>query len=184
MRSARERPQPAVLIAIALPLLLALALAAVAIGARLGVVGGPPAPDTSPLAVVPVEAPAATEPLCTALLAALPAELPTADAPLQQRPLAAPVAAGVRAWAAVPRPVVVRCGLPRPAELTPTSALLEINGVRWLPLQDQPELITYVAVDRPVYVILTAPTAAGSGPIQAVSDAVRGTLPATAVAVR
>jgi len=39
-------------------------------------------------------------------------------------------------------------------------------------------------VDRPVYVILTAPTVAGSGPIQAVSDAVRGTMPATAVAVR
>ena len=68
----RGRPHPAVLIAIALPLLLAVALAAVAVAARLGWIGGPPAPDASPLAVVPVDAPAATDPGCTALLAALP----------------------------------------------------------------------------------------------------------------
>ncbi len=179
--------QPAVVIAIALPLLLAVTLAAVAIITRIGGVGAPPAPDSSPLAVVPVEAPAASDPSCTALLAALPAELPAADAPLPARPLAEPAAPGVRAWAAAPRPAVLRCGLPRPAELTPTSALLQINGVSWLSLTDpvaQPEIITYVAVDRPVYVVFTAPTAAGSGPIQAISDAVASTLPATAIAVR
>jgi Protein of unknown function (DUF3515) len=174
-------------IAIALPLLLAVALAAVAISVRLGVVGEPPAPDTSPLAVVPVESPAASDPSCVALLAALPPELPAADAPLRTRPLADPAAPGVRAWAAAPRPAVLRCGLPRPVELTPTSALLQINGVSWLSLTDpvaQPEIITYVTVDRPVYVVFTAPSGAGSGPIQAVSDAVRTTLPATAIAVR
>ena len=74
-------------------------------------------------------------------------------------------------------PVVLRCGLPRPAELTPTSALLEVNGVRWLTLTDG-ALVTSIAVDRPVYVAFTAPVGVGSGPLQAVSDAVRTTLPA------
>jgi hypothetical protein len=180
-------PRPAVLVAITLPLLLAVTLAAVAITARLGGIGAPPAPDEGPLAVVPVQAPAAADPSCTALLAALPAELPGADGPLRPRPLAEPAPPGVRAWAADPGPAVLRCGLPRPAELTPTSALLEIDGVRWLALRDAagaPGMITYAAVDRPVYVVLTAPAQAGSGPIQVISDTIRESLPSTAVAVR
>jgi hypothetical protein len=181
----RERPRPAVLLAIALPVLLALTLAAVAISARLGLVGGPPEPPTGPLAVVPVDAPAAADPACAGLLAALPAELPGADGPLPSRPLAEPAPAGVRAWAANPRPVVLRCGLTRPAELNPTSALLEVNGVRWLPLTDPGlDTTTYVVVDRPVYVVLTASGAVGSGPIQQLSETIRAVLPATPVAVR
>ena len=77
--------------------------------------------------------------------------------------------------------------LPRPAELTPTSALLEVNGVRWLQLDDglpDPVQVSYIAVDRPVYVALTTPVDAGSAPLQHLSDVVRETLPATAVAVR
>jgi hypothetical protein len=184
--SAPTRPSTPVLIAIALPLLLAVVVAAIAITARVRGVDGPPAPDTGPLAVAPVTSPAATGPDCTALLAALPAELPASEGPLVPRPLAEPEQLpGVRAWAAAPRPVVLRCGLPRPAELTPTSALLEINGVRWLQLDDglpDPVQISYIAVDRPVYVALTAPVDAGSGPLQQVSDVVRSTLPATEVA--
>lgn len=183
----RRRPALPVLIAIALPLLLAVAVAAIAISARVWNLDEPPPARTGPLAVAPVDAPAATGPDCTALLAALPAELPAAGDPLPTRPLAEPVQPGVRAWAAAPRPVVLRCGLPRPVELTPTSALLEINGVRWLKLDDgvpDPVVVSYVAVDRPVYVVLTAPVEAGSGPLQQVSDVVRETLPVTEVAVR
>ena len=71
---------------------------------------------------------------------------------------------------AAPRPVVLRCGLPRPVELTPTSALLEVNGVRWLQLDDGgpgPRQLTYVAVDRPVYVARDHARRGGSGPLQA-----------------
>ena len=67
------------------------------------------------------------------------------------------------------------------------AALLEVNGVQWLRIDDaasDPVVSTYIAVDRPVYVVLTVPVDAGSGPLQAVADAVRTTLPATAVAVR
>ncbi len=164
-------------------------VAAIAITARVRGADATPAPAvaTGPLAVAPVDAPDAGGPACTALLAALPPELTGADGPLPARPLADPAPAAVRAWAAAPRPVVLRCGLPRPVELTPTSALLEVNGVRWLRLDDgvpDPVVTTHVTVDRPVYVALTVPTGVGSGPLQEVSDTVRAVLPATAVAVR
>lgn len=198
-RGRRRWPSVPVLVALALPLLLAVAVAAVGVVGRvqgveragLGSAGGTTttaaAPETGPLAVVPVEAPDADGPDCSALLAALPAELPAGSGTLPTRPLADPAPPGTRAWAAAPRPAVLRCGLTRPAELTPTSALLEVNGVRWLRLDDgvpDPVIVTYVAVDRPVYVVLTAPTDAGSGPLQAVADVVRQTLSATDVSVR
>ena len=193
----RTRPSTPVLVAAVLPLLLALAVAVAGLVARArGVDGeglGDPstaaatAVETGPLAVVPLDAPDADGPRCAALLAALPAELPADGGPLPTRPLADPAPPGTRAWAASPRPVVLRCGLTRPAELTPTSALLEVNGVRWLRLDDgvpDPVVVSWVAVDRPVYVVLTAPPDAGTGPLQAVSDAIRQTLDATPVVVR
>ena len=191
-----SRPSPPVLVAIALPVLLAVVVAAIGITARVrgvevsGLSGAPtPAPvaETGPLALVPIDAPDAGGASCAALLAALPDALPAAGGTLAPRPLADPAPAGSRAWTALPRPVVLRCGLTRPAELTPTSALLEVDGVRWLQLDDgvpDPVVVSYVAVDRPVYVVLTAPPDAGSGPLQAVSDAVRATLPSREVQVR
>jgi hypothetical protein len=177
-----------VVIAIALPLLLAVTVAAIAITVRVRGFGEPPPPDTGPLAVAPVDSPAAAGPECATLLAALPAELDGSDGPMPPRPIAdAASLPGVRAWAAAPRPVVLRCGLPRPAELTPTSALLEVNGVRWLQLDDglpRPVQVSHIAVDRPVYVAVTTPVDAGSAPLQQLSDVIRETLPATAVAVR
>jgi hypothetical protein len=196
MRDVRTRLSPPLLLALALPLLLAVAVAAVAIGGRVrgvegaGLDAGQPAqaaPETGPLALVPVDAPDAGGPECAALLAALPETLPSNAGPLPVRPLADPAPPGTRAWATAPRPAVLRCGLTRPAELAPDSPLLEVNGVRWLRLDDgvpDPVVVSYVAVDRPVYVVLTVPTDAGSGPLQTVADAVRATLPAAPVAVR
>lgn len=180
---APTRPPLPVVIAIALPVLLAVVVAGIGLTAP----STEPVADTSPLATPPVDAPAATGPECTSLLANLDGDLPTGDSTLPVRALADPAPDGVRAWAAAPRPVVLRCGLPRPAELIPTSALLEIDGVQWLELDDgvpDPVVVTYVAVDRPVYVVLTTPTDAGSGPLQTVSGVVRDTLPAVPVAVR
>ena len=189
MLSRMRRPSAPVVVAVALPLLLAVVVAGIGIVARVGGLDGTSAapPDTRPLAVATVDAPDAGSPSCASLLAGLDGDLPAGTTTLPRRALADPQPPGVRAWAAVPSPVVLRCGLPRPAELTPTSALLEIDGVRWLQLDDglpQPQVVTSVAVDRPVYVALTVPTGVGSGPLQAVSDAVRSTLPAQAVVVR
>ena len=66
------------------------------------------------------------------LLAALPAVLSADDGSLPPRPIADPVSQAARAWAAASRHAL-RCGLTRPAELSPTSALLEVNGMQWLP---------------------------------------------------
>jgi Protein of unknown function (DUF3515) len=182
----RTRPSTPVLVAAALPLLLVVAVAVTGIVARargLDDPGGPStaaaAPETGPLAVVPVDAPDADGPRCAAL--------PADAGALPTRPLADPAPAGTRAWAAAPRPVVLRCGLTRPAELTPTSALLVVNGVSWLRLDDglpDPALVSWVAVDRPVYVVLTTPPDIGTGPLQAVSDAIRTSLEPAPVAVR
>jgi Protein of unknown function (DUF3515) len=184
------RPSPSTAVALALPLLLAVVVAGIAITARVGGLDRP-GPDTSPLVLAPVDAPQAAGPDCAGLLAGLDGDLPAGGATLPVRSLAPPQPPGARAWAASPDPVVLRCGLPRPPELTPTSALLQIDGVQGLRLDDGTpggrgwggERSTYVAVDRPVYVALTFPTGVGSGPVQAVSDVVRTRLPATPVAV-
>lgn len=176
------RPSPSTAIAVTLPVLLAVVVAVIGITARVRAAG----PDTSPLPVVPVEAPQAADARCTGLLAALDGDLPDGDTTLPVRPLAEPIPPGVRAWAASPDPVVLRCGLPRPAELTRTSSLLVINGVQWLRIGDDgadQRRATFVTADRPVYVALTVPIGVGSGPVQAVSDVVRTRLPAVPVAV-
>ena len=179
--------RPAVVLAIALPVLLALVVAGLALYARSGgFTPDPPAPETGPLAVAPVDAPAAGSAACASLLAALPTDLP-GDPALTTRPIAEPAQPGAKAWAASPRPVVLRCGLPRPQELTPTSTLTEVNGVSWLTITDgtpEPTLVTYVAVDREVYVALTTPTQIGSGPVQTVSDTIGATLQQREVQVR
>jgi hypothetical protein len=177
------------LVALGLPLLLAVVVAGLGVTGRLFATDEPtpPAPpDTRPLAVAPVDAPGAGGQECAALLAALPAALPSDAGELPARPLADPAPAGVLAWAASPRPVVLRCGLTRPAELNPASALLVVDGVNWLELPAPAPGVpaSYVAVDRPVYVALTAASELGSGPLQVVSQAVRTTLAPTPVAVR
>jgi hypothetical protein len=54
--------------------------------------------------------------------------------------------------------IVVRCGVPRPTALHPTSDLVVINGVNWLPVPpDRP--VTFTAVGRQVYVEVTVPAA-------------------------
>ena len=179
--------RPAVVLAIALPVLLALVVGGLAIAARTGALApAAPPPETGPLAVAPVDAPDAGSAACAALLAALPAELP-GDPPLASRPIAEPAQPGAKAWAAAPRPVVVRCGLSRPAELTPTSTLTDVDGVSWLTITDgapDPSLVTYIAVDRGVYIALTSPTQIGTGPVQGVSDAITKAIPRQPVTVR
>ncbi|MEQ3554749.1 DUF3515 domain-containing protein [Pseudonocardia nematodicida] len=171
---------PPVAVAIALPLLLALVVAGLGIYSR--VTAGP---DTGPLTLAPLPAPQAGSAGCDALVAALPAELPGDAAPLEPRELD-PAAPGARAWAAEPEPVVLRCGTERPPELGPSSPLIVVNGVDWLPLPTPEGALstTYAVVDRDVYLELTAPAETGPGPLQAVSDAVVAQLPARPVQVR
>ncbi|WP_208608405.1 DUF3515 domain-containing protein [Amycolatopsis pretoriensis] len=129
-----------------------------------------------PLPLVPVPAPAAGSPACTTLLGAVPTELTSNGTSLKVRELAAPAPPATVAWG-TDDPLVLRCGLNRPPELTPTAALRLVNGVQWLQVPGEGASTWYV-VDREVYAALTVPDSAGTGPLQTISDTVAAKLPA------
>lgn len=126
------------------------------------------------LGLAGVSAPEADSVDCTRLLAALPEELDGGErGTLQRRQLAAPAPAGAAGWGEPP--VVLRCGLDRPTDLTATSRLLGISGVQFFKLPN-PGTSTWVAVDRPVYVVVDLPPATGSGALQQVATVIAETL--------
>jgi hypothetical protein len=91
--------------------------------------------------------------------------------------------AGTAAWRGSDEtggePVVLRCGLERPAEFVVGSPIQMVNQVQWFRLEDpQSPLATWLCVDRPVYVALTLPTGSGPTPIQAMSDVIDRSIPA------
>jgi hypothetical protein len=168
---------PTTVLLYALPL--ALLLAAAALGVMHGRPGTVKAPDR-PLALPPIEAPDAAGPVCTALIAALADQLPTSSGALPHRTIAEPRPPGTTAWAgsggAGGDPVVLRCGLAKQSGLDPGAPLLEVNGVRWLTISE-PDRDSFFTVGRQVLVALTVPRGLGGGPVQAVSDVVRTTVP-------
>ncbi|MGH8963888.1 MAG: DUF3515 domain-containing protein, partial [Actinomycetes bacterium] len=154
-------------IALALPVTLVVVVLIVAAQLR----DQPPAPVQ--LAEVP--APAAGSADCMRLLANLPSKLDgAAQGTLQRRTLAVPAPVGAAAWGEPP--VVLRCGLDRPAELTATARLLAISGVQFLELSG-PGKGAWVVVDRPAYIVIDLPSASGSGPLQQIAAVIGATLP-------
>lgn len=135
--------------------------------------------DAGPLPLAAVVAPQAQSPACSSLSAALPATLASAGRTIDRLPLADPAPAGAAAWGDRTRdPVVLRCGVQRPAELTPTAQLREISGVSWLPLTDSGAgATTWVLTGRAVFVALTVPDDAGTGPLQDLSAVVDTAVP-------
>ncbi|MEU4739485.1 DUF3515 domain-containing protein [Actinosynnema sp. NPDC023658] len=172
-------PRPLLAVALGLPALLAAGVAAVGLFLGAGGKDDPADPSTGhagPVALVPVPAPKARSDECKALLSALPMQLVSNGVTLPRRELAAPAPEGALAWGdAQHEPVVLRCGLDRPGDLTPTSELRLISDVQWLEVSDGGSATWYV-VDRPVYVALTVPPDAGTGPLQDVSTTIRDTL--------
>jgi hypothetical protein len=138
-----------------------------------------PSARSGPLALAGVEAPDADAPACTKLVEALPATLPSKGEELARLPLADPAPPAAAAWAGDRgEPVVLRCGLPKPAQYEPTAQLREISNVNWLPV-DGEGASTWYTVDRPVYVALTIPDDAGTGVVQEMSATIAKVLPAT-----
>jgi Protein of unknown function (DUF3515) len=129
----------------------------------------PSTPPFGPVALVPVEAPDAGSAACASLIDALPAELTSGATVLRRRPIAEPAPPATVAWGE--NPVVLRCGLTRPPELTPTAELRLISGVNWLPVQGD-RATTWYLVDRAVYVALTVPDGTGTGVLQGISEVV------------
>lgn len=128
-----------------------------------------------PLRLATLPAPSAGSVDCVRLLAALPEKLDGGEmGALERRQLAAPAPAGTAGWGEPP--VVLRCGLDRPAELTATSRLLDVSGVQFLEIVN-PDTSAWVAVDRGVYVSVALPPTSGSGPLQQVAAVIASTLP-------
>lgn len=131
-------------------------------------------PPLGPLALVGVDAPEASSAACASLAGALPEALPSGGESLPRRALADPAPPAAAGWGAQ-ETVVLRCGLAAPAELRPDSQLQVVNGVQWLPVPGA-GTTTFFTVDRDVFVALTVPLSAGTGPLQAISDAVSQSL--------
>ncbi|SDK85071.1 Protein of unknown function [Actinopolyspora mzabensis] len=171
---------PRVVLIIALSLGVLLAAGVATLGVLSGGTGEHARPDagaaadttadrSGPLALPPVKAPEANSAECTTVLGALPDELRVDGSAVPRRELAVPKPAGTVAWGdAEHDPVSLRCGLTAPAELKPTSELMVISGVSWLPISSG-ETTTWLAVDRPVYVAVTGSNDTGIGPVQDVS---------------
>jgi hypothetical protein len=137
------------------------------------------APRNEPVRIAPVPAPEADSPECEALLAALPDQL----GDYRRAELADPAPAGTAAWQARgdAEPVILRCGLDRPAEFVVGAPLQVVDAVQWFEVTDAGRS-TWFAVDRPVYIALTLPSGSGPTPIQQISAAVAKSLPATPIA--
>ena len=153
---------------------IAVAVAAVVAVLAIAVLRQSPAlQEPVPIATVP--APKAASRECTALTAALPEQL----GDYRRAPAADPAPPGAAAWRAEsdPDPVILRCGLDRPAEFVVGSPLQEVEPVQWFKLTDAGRS-TWFAVDRPVYIALTLPSGSGPTPIQEISEAISQTMPA------
>jgi hypothetical protein len=158
-------------------LIAALTLAVVAIGTILAI-AATRHPATTPVAIAAVPAPAAQTPECQALLAALPDSL----GDLQRAETAQPTPAGTAAWRGDGEPVILRCGLDRPAEFVVGRPIQMVDEVGWFRIDDSDtQRSTWVSVDRPVYIALTLPADSGPTPIQTMSGAIARTMPALPV---
>ena len=159
------------------PRTLLIAAVVVAAGAIIGILvfaalrQSPPGQQTVAIASVP--APKGDSAECRALLDALPEQL----GDYRRAPAAEPAPPGAAAWTADGEPVILRCGLDRPAEFVVGSPIQVVDAVQWFELADQGRS-TWFAVDRPVYVALTLPQASGPTPIQEISDVIAKSLPA------
>ena len=168
-------PRRLLVLAAVLAVVLAAAVAVISLVTQ----SGETKPQPDQLALVAVPAPQAGSADCSTLITALPADLISNGATLTRRVLAEPAPQATVAWGE-PDPIVLRCGLERPPELTTTAQLRVVSGVQWLPVEGQGASTWYV-VDRNVYVGLTVPDTAGTGPLQQVSDTVAATLPPVAL---
>ncbi|KUI42637.1 hypothetical protein AU197_16330 [Mycobacterium sp. IS-1590] len=145
----------------------------------------PAEPQAVPLVSVP--APQATSSECADLIAELPESLGDST----RAPLADPAPAGAAAWRAEGQgePIVLRCGVERPAEFVVGAPVQVVDEVQWFRVGEagvddagaEQARSTWYAVDRGVYVALTLPQGSGPTPIQLLSTVVAEALPAKPV---
>ncbi|MDG4664762.1 DUF3515 domain-containing protein [Mycobacterium sp. 236(2023)] len=136
-------------------------------------------PAQAPVAVTTIPAPQADSPECRSLVDAL----PDAVGDYRRAALVDPAPAGAAAWQPQEpggEPLVLRCGLDRPAEFVVGAPQQVVDDVSWFQVDDPAGdgRATWFAVDRPVYVALTLPPGSGPTPIQTLSTTIADTLAA------
>ena len=99
---------------------------------------------------VAVPPPDAQDPLCAEV------SIPSTVSGAGLRPTTGP---GTAAWGEPP--ITYRCAVARPAALTPTSPLLEVDGIGWLPIEGTGGTgfiaVTWPEPSDPVYVEVLVP---------------------------
>jgi anti-sigma factor RsiW len=162
----------------------AVALAVAAIGVILVIAATREAPP-QPVAIPAVPAPQAASAACQALTDALPQRL----GDYQRAPVTQPAPQSATAWRAGPdsQPVVLRCGLDRPARFVVGSPIQIVDRVQWFEVAAEQQSAgdagrsTWYTVDRPVYVALTLPSGSGPTPIQQLSEVIDRTIAAVPI---
>jgi hypothetical protein len=136
-------------------------------------VGGTTPGPRADLPVLPVEVPPVTpeaDASCPALMSSLPLEL--TGEPSRRVESASPFA---YAWG--DPPVVLVCGVDRPAGFVVGVSSIQINGVQWYVDTDDPDTTVWTTVDRPVYVEVRLPAAVDSAPVTALTTQIAAALP-------
>ena len=134
--------------------------------------GGTPS-GRADLPVLPVDVPPVTpeaEASCPALMSGLPLDL--LGEPSRRVQSDSPFA---YAWAEPP--VVLVCGVARPAGYVAGVSAIQINGVQWYVDTSDPEVNVWTTVDRPVYVQVTVPASVDSAPVTALTTPIAQALP-------
>ncbi len=156
-------------------LIAALVVAVAATAAVLAIAATHRAPR-QPVAIPGVAAPHASAPACQALLDALPQRL----GDYQRAPVVQSAPGGAAAWRADGEPVVLRCGLDRPADFVVGSPIQVVDSVQWFQVSADGRS-TWYTVDRPVYIALTLPPGSGPTPIQQLSGLIDDTITAVPI---
>jgi Protein of unknown function (DUF3515) len=134
---------------------------------------------SAPVVVAAVPAPHAQDAACHTLVDALPQRL----GDYTRAALVQPAPVGAAAWqpAGTGDPIVLRCGLDRPADFVVGSPLQQVDRVQWFQVSGD-QRSTWYAVDRGIYVALTLPAGSGPTPIQQLSELIDRTMPARPIA--
>jgi Protein of unknown function (DUF3515) len=136
-------------------------------------VSGTPAPQRADLPVLPVDVPPVTaeaDAACPALMGALPLDL--AGERSRKVKSTSPFA---YAWG--DPPIVLVCGVDRPAGFVATSGLIQIDAVQWYVDDSDRDTVVWTAVDRSVYVQLSIPSSLDSAAATELSTLIAQTLP-------
>jgi hypothetical protein len=130
---------------------------------------------STPAVIAAVPAPQAQDPACRKLTDALPQRL----GDYNRAQVVQPAPVGAAAWqpAGTGDPVVLRCGLERPADFVVGSPIQVVDKVQWFEVS-QDQRSTWYTVDREVYVALTLPQGSGPTPIQQLSELIDRLMPA------